>query len=1039
MKTKLFFLFAITLFLTGNVFAQLINGVTYRFNGANTTTAGVTPVIPYLIGSGADNAVSPITDIGFDFWFAGTLYTKFSVTEDGLMKLGNSGDPAIIQEPVNSIGSSTNLPKIAPYWDDLATGNNGYVGYQLTGTAPSRILRVKWFVSIPKSTTAAANAMFQAELFEATGSIHFAYGTTYPPVNSAGYTVGLGVSATDWVNLAPTGNTFATVSYGITPYNSNTGAPAGGSVKRYQFGTDYTAPAYPSPTTIANTFGTGNRTLTARITDLTPYNGTGVPLTGNLVPRIYYKKIADVSWVSTPGVNQTGTGIDGTWLFTVDHSLLTGGVVGGDQIQYFLVAQDQSVALGHPNISSYPAGVVATEVNTITTPPLLPLFYLIGSDFSGTKTVGTGGDFSSLTLAGGLFDQINAGQLSGNLTVNIISDLTSETGAKGLNAWVNNGGTFTVTINPVGNRTISGATFNGGTANLIGVIGVTGFTIDGLNSGGNSLTITQTGQYLSGATVDLKGASGNTITNVSINNWANNSAISITNSTLPSNNNTISYCNISSNANDFNRGYGIKLTGTTSLGSNNIINNNTVTNFTYYHIYVDGKYTNTQISGNDVYNTIGTSWHNTYSAVNISTPTGGGITNVFNNKIHDILTQSNFSTGGIPAIYSNGVTGTTTNIYNNEINLDVAFNPLVTRYGIRTNGAGAVNIYYNSIYIGGTDVPEGNSYGLYRGGTGATNIKNNVVFNARSNSTGTGKHYGIYVTGITSLTSDYNDIFTSGTGGVFGFSVADKLTLTDWQIATSKDANSISSDPLFTSLTNFLPQAGSPLIGAAQTIANITDDITGLARDITSPTIGAYELNMIADKTLSLSSVLFEGLYNNNGTMRQASNGSGAQWETGIADHIIIELHDAANYSNILHTALEVPLSTTGIASVTIPTTLNASYYITVKHRNSVETTTATAISFAANNINKSFAALVDVYGGNLGHSIDGYYFIYGGDVNQDGIVDTGDMNGVDNGSTAILLGYNYTDVNGDGIVDTGDMNIVDNNSTAIITAKFPF
>ena len=58
--------------------------------------------------------------------------------------------------------------------------------------------------------------------------------------------------------------------------------------------------------------------------------------------------------------------------------------------------------------------------------------------------------------------------------------------------------------------------------------------------------------------------------------------------------------------------------------------------------------------------------------------------------------------------------------------------------------------------------------------------------------------------------------------------------------------------------------------------------------------------------------------------------------------------------------------------------------------------------------------------------------------MNQDGIVDSGDMNPVDNASTAITMGYVLEDVNGDGIVDSGDMNIVDNNSTAVIIAIVP-
>ena len=79
------------------------------------------------------------------------------------------------------------------------------------------------------------------------------------------------------------------------------------------------------------------------------------------------------------------------------------------------------------------------------------------------------------------------------------------------------------------------------------------------------------------------------------------------------------------------------------------------------------------------------------------------------------------------------------------------------------------------------------------------------------------------------------------------------------------------------------------------------------------------------------------------------------------------------------------------------------------------------------------------MFGENLKSSGDRYYLIFGADVNQDGIVDTGDMNDVDNGSASIMIGYNVPDVNGDGLVDTSDMNMVDNNSAAIVYVRIPF
>jgi hypothetical protein len=207
---------------------------------------------------------------------------------------------------------------------------------------------------------------------------------------------------------------------------------------------------------------------------------------------------------------------------------------------------------------------------------------------------------------------------------------------------------------------------------------------------------------------------------------------------------------------------------------------------------------------------------------------------------------------------------------------------------------------------------------------------------------------------------------------------------------------------------------------------------------ITAVNEGAISsLILIASKTLSLSSVMLEGLYNGSGTMRQAMDAVGPHWTAGIADHITVELHTSAIYATIVYSATDVPLSTTGAATVTIPAN-NGSYYITVKHRNSIETTTATAISFTGNTISHSFGIPVNVFGGNLGLSVDNFYVIYGGDVNQDGFVDTRDYTLVDNNSASISKGYLTSDVDGNGIVDTRDYTPIDNNNGRLSKTKHP-
>ena len=115
------------------------------------------------------------------------------------------------------------------------------------------------------------------------------------------------------------------------------------------------------------------------------------------------------------------------------------------------------------------------------------------------------------------------------------------------------------------------------------------------------------------------------------------------------------------------------------------------------------------------------------------------------------------------------------------------------------------------------------------------------------------------------------------------------------------------------------------------------------------------------------------------------------------------------------------------------------SYYVTIKGRNSIETVSSSAVSFAGSTISYNFSSsATQTYGGNIKAVAGGYYTIFAGDVSQDGIVDGSDMALVDNASSQMLMGYNVTDVNGDGIVDGSDMAIVDNNSSAIIRKITP-
>jgi len=195
----------------------------------------------------------------------------------------------------------------------------------------------------------------------------------------------------------------------------------------------------------------------------------------------------------------------------------------------------------------------------------------------------------------------------------------------------------------------------------------------------------------------------------------------------------------------------------------------------------------------------------------------------------------------------------------------------------------------------------------------------------------------------------------------------------------------------------------------------------------------------LCSRLLTLNSVLLEGLYDGGGEMYQAQADFGPKYGPGIADHISIELRSASNYSTIVYIASDVPLTTAGDASVEIPSIYDGSYYITVRHRNSLETTTNAPVPFIGSTLNRSFGTTSNVYGGNLGTSYDSFRVIYAGDVNQDGYIDTQDYLGVDNDSYNYVFGYVITDVDGSGLVDTNDYIFIDNNNYNYIGTMHPF
>ena len=211
--------------------AQTISATTYPFTSSSgIALEDMSTGTTQILGPGWDNGISAVTPIGFDFYFVGKYYDQFSINSNGLMKLNSALVPAAVTgESTNSMATSNNLPKIAPYWDNLSTGSNGKLHYKITGTAPSRKLVIEWFnLTIPRVIGGLGAATFQVWLHEGTGIIEFVYGSGMIS-NSAGYSIGIGNTAAVYASVT---TSTPSCAYG-TANNSNTVAIASGT--KYTF------------------------------------------------------------------------------------------------------------------------------------------------------------------------------------------------------------------------------------------------------------------------------------------------------------------------------------------------------------------------------------------------------------------------------------------------------------------------------------------------------------------------------------------------------------------------------------------------------------------------------------------------------------------------------------------------------------------------------------------------------------------------------------------------------------------------------------
>lgn len=616
---------------------------------------------------------------------------------------------------------------------------------------------------------------------------------------------------------------------------------------------------------------TGDRTFTANITD-----ESGVPTSGTLVPRVYFRKNSG-PWLSSGGMLASGTATSGTWSFTISATAM-GGLAVADTVSYFVIAQDVAPAT---NIGSNPSsGLVASSVNTVTSYPGSPNAYVVLPTLAGIYNVGVGMAYATITDA---VNAYNTSCISGPVVFQLMdATYPSETFPIVINSNVSASATNTLTIRPGAGVS---PTITGSAAAIFRLNGADYVTIEGSNApvtnsicpwvaSSRHMTISNTSTSTTSAVIWLQtAADGDSATNNTIRNCniAGNAptqtlagigsgSATISNSSTGTGNHGNRYEN-----NSITRvQIGIYSAGRNAAQKNQgtVINQNIMTasapdNVSRYGI-LTGFENNLTISGNRIGHVLYTGTGDVsaisvgigFGSLGSTVTTGNEVTNatITYNNVDSFIANNAWSNSGIALV---GATSGTTLIANNMISrvLSRGTGGDFTA-GIFVGGvAGSVtNVYYNTVNISGTLT--GASYPSFAmaisGSNPVVNINNNIFVNTSSN----GSSFSPYAIGLaygtyTNLNSNNNDFYSSGPSLAATTTLAGGgalATLANWQTTTGEDAASINVEPSFAAADDMhmaLVVANAPMNNTG-TLVSVTTDYDCESRSST-PDMGADE------------------------------------------------------------------------------------------------------------------------------------------------------------------------------------------------------
>ncbi|AVP98940.1 hypothetical protein C7S18_17945 [Ahniella affigens] len=534
---------------------------------------------------------------------------------------------------------------------------------------------------------------------------------------------------------------------------------------------------------------------------------------------------------------------------------------------------------------------VSASGDTVPSDDQMASSLTVGGEMSGTYTVGSGGNFASLSNPGGAFQVLSALGASTPIELQIMSDLNDETGTYALRQLAAGS---SVLIRPVGAaRVIRGSSLNA----LIRIEAADNVTIDGsttLASSTDQVAGTPSLRELTlinespgfGALIHAyrsgTGADNNTFRNLQLQGLSRQTTqtgiqvgAAVFSTGAQNNGVRIDNCAFRKTA----VGIAVYGGGPGALSSGAVITRNDLAatgNEALGRIGIDLQ----AVTGAEVsLNRIG-GIDSSQDARLVGMALGSdGLATV--GRFDNGLVSRNVITGLRSRYPGRGVLGlalgegTTSVIVNNmisDLQASAAAGEQLAGINIVQNTPTLVSIWHNAVHLygdrGALPANMNSSYALRINASGVPvlDLKNNILANRQTSGLASvrARVLGFASNNMSTIDADANLYWSSGPAAQFasinnfGTSVA---TLDAWRTITGDDANSQFDEPLFVSDTDLHVQTSplaSPAVSAAIHLAAVAVDLDGDARAASERDIGADEVASPPLASLALSAAVLE-------------------------------------------------------------------------------------------------------------------------------------------------------------------------------------